>query len=176
MFTPTEPAIADSPACGTESVMVLMAQSVPTATAVPCVASLPAGWSVGGARVQNGTGQFWLDSDQAGGNAVRVALLPPGSCPIDDAREVPTDEVGWRRYERVVQLPPALESIRTYVSAGACVTYHYDFDDDANGSAIVALDAALAFQPRADLVAVVDERSGLSLCGTGAPPCVGGQW
>ena len=55
------------------------------------------------------------------------------------------------------------------------MTYRYDFDDDANGSAIVALDAALAFQPRADLVAEVDERSGLSLCGAGAPPCVGGQ-
>ena len=56
------------------------------------------------------------------------------------------------------------------------MTYRYDFDDDANGSVIVGLDAALSFQPRSVLVADVAERSGLSLCGVGAPPCRGGDW
>ena len=110
MFTPADLPIADDPACGTDEVMILMAQAVPTATAVPCVASLPAGWSVGGVRVGNGAGWFWLDSDRAGANAVRVSIHPAGSCPTDGATEVPSDEVGWRRFEHVTQLPPELRN------------------------------------------------------------------
>ena len=45
MFTPAELPIGDEPTCGTDDVMILMAQAVPTAPAVPCVASLPAGWT-----------------------------------------------------------------------------------------------------------------------------------
>jgi hypothetical protein len=39
---------------------------------------------------------------------------------------------------------------------------------------VLELDAALAFQPRIDLVAEVEERNGLSLCGADAPTCTGG--
>ena len=45
LFTPAELPIDDKPSCGTGNVMILMAQSVPSATAVPCVAALPAGWT-----------------------------------------------------------------------------------------------------------------------------------
>ena len=58
-----------------------------------------------------------------------------------------------RRFERPEQLPPALRNLRTYLSEGACVTYEFAFDGDANASAMVALDGALAFQSRAALVA-----------------------
>ncbi|MET0325544.1 MAG: phosphatase PAP2 family protein, partial [Ilumatobacteraceae bacterium] len=77
MFVPAELPIGEEPSCGTERVMVLMAQSVPTAPAVPCLAALPAGWSVGGVRVTRGDAWFWLNSDQAGGHAVEVRLRPP---------------------------------------------------------------------------------------------------
>ena len=80
MFTPVELPIDDKPSCGTSNVMILMAQSVPTATSVPCVAALPAGWTVGGVRVSRGEGQFWLDSDQAGRHAVEVTLRPESEC------------------------------------------------------------------------------------------------
>ena len=47
-FTPAELPVDREPACGTDDVMILMAQSVPTATAVPCIArSRPAGPSAG---------------------------------------------------------------------------------------------------------------------------------
>ena len=174
LFTPAELPIGDEPSCGTDAVMILMAQAVPTATAVPCVAALPAGWEVGGVRVRRGDGRFWLDSDQAGDHAVEVTLRPPDECTVEGATEVPSDEVGMRRFERPEQLPPGLRAVRTYLSDGACVTYRFEFDGDANASAMVALDAALAFQPRAELVREVERRSGLVLCGAGAPPCTGG--
>ena len=55
------------------------------------------------------------------------------------------------------------------------MTYRYDFDNGANGSVIVGLDAALAFQPRSALVAEVADAVRAVLCGVGAPPCRGGD-
>ncbi|HEY0517847.1 MAG TPA: phosphatase PAP2 family protein [Ilumatobacteraceae bacterium] len=173
MFTPIDLPIDDKPSCGTEKVMILMAQSVPTAPEVPCVASLPAGWSFGSARISRGEGQFWLNSDQAGGHALEVTLRPEDKCSLEGASEVTSDEPGLRRFERPIQLPPDLRAVRMYVTHGECVTYEFQFHGDANASAIVVLDAALGFQHRADLVAVVDRQTGLSLCGAAARPCTG---
>ena len=172
-FTPAELPVDREPACGTDDVMVLMAQSVPTATAIPCISALPTGWTIGGVRVNRGESRFWLDSDQAGAHAVEVTLRPPDACAVDDATEVQTDEPGMRRFEEVEQLPPDLRSTRTYLSDDLCVTYRFELDGDVDGTTTVVLDDALSFQPRAELVAEVEQRSGLSLCGAGAPECTG---
>jgi hypothetical protein len=173
VFTPAELTIVDQPSCGTGKVMILMAQAVPTASAVPCVAALPAGWSVGEVTVRNGTARFWLDSDQAGRHALEVTLRMPSACVTDDATEVVSEEVDLRRFEQPSELPPALRTVRMYVADGECVTYRFTFGGTTNASAIVVLDTALAFQPRDELVSEVERRSGLSLCGVGAPPCTG---
>jgi membrane-associated phospholipid phosphatase len=173
LFTPVELPIADKPTCGTGKVMIVMAQAVPSATAVPCVASLPAGWTVGGVRVSRGEGRFWLDSDQAGEHAVDVTLRAPSACDLTGSHEVASDEPGARRFERPTQLPPGLRSIRMYVVDGGCVIYRFAFDRETTASAIGVLDAGLGFQPRAALVEEIRSRSGLSLCGAGAPPCAG---
>ena len=138
---------------------------------MPCVASLPAGWSSGGVRVRRGDAQFWLDSDLAGDAAVEVRLRPPGDCDLDGAVEVPSDELAWRRFERPERLPPGLAATRMYLSDGACVTYEFDFDGEVGASAMIALDAALGLPARGELVDAVERRSGLILCGAGAPPC-----
>ncbi|MEY2401991.1 MAG: hypothetical protein QOJ08_2102 [Ilumatobacteraceae bacterium] len=173
MFTPVELPISDRPSCGVDKVMILMAQSVPSATAVPCVAALPAGWTFGSARVSRGEGQFWLNSDQAGSHALEVTLRPEDQCSLEGASEVASDEPGLRRYERPIQLPPNLRAVRMYIKDGECVTYEFEFGGNTNASAIVVLDAALGFEPRADLVREVERTSGLSLCGAEAPPCTG---
>ena len=173
LFTPVELPIADEPTCGTGEVMILMAQAVPTATSVPCVAALPAGWKVGGVRVSRGEGRFWLDSDQAGDHAVDVTLRPPSECVLQGSHEVTSDEPGMRRFDQPTQLPPGLRATRMYVTDGGCVTYRFAFEGDTNASAIGVLDGALGFQDREDLVREVSRRSGLSLCGVGAPPCEG---
>ena len=175
MFTPVDIRVDKAPSCGTGDVMILMAQSVPTARQIPCVSSLPAGWSIGGVDVQRGRSRFWLNSDRAGGRAVRVTMRPAGECPTAGATEIASDAVGMRRYERPQQLPPGLRSMRTYVSPGSCVIYDFQFDGDANASLMVLLDTTLDFQPRAALVEQVQRRFGLSLCGVGAPPCPGGR-
>jgi hypothetical protein len=173
LFTPVDLPIDEKPSCGTGKVMIVMAQAVQTATAVPCIAALPAGWTVGGVLARRGIGRFWLDSDQAGRHALDVTLRPQNACTLDGAVEVTSDEPGMRRFEQPAQLPPGLRTVRMYVADGECVTYRFAFGGDTNASAIVVLDAALAFQQRAALVAEVERRSGLALCGAGAPPCKG---
>jgi membrane-associated phospholipid phosphatase/tRNA A-37 threonylcarbamoyl transferase component Bud32 len=170
LFTPAELPIADEPACGTHDVMILMAQAVPSATSVPCVASFPAGWTASEVSVTRGRGQFRLET---AGHRVEVTLRPAEACSVADAEEVPSDEVGLRRFERPRRLPPDTTVTRTYLGPGSCVTYDFEFVDD-DASIVGELDTALSFQPRAPLVAAVDRRTGLSLCGAGAPPCVGG--
>ena len=69
--------LSGSPDCGTSDLMVLIAQSVPSATQLPCVATLPAGWKLDDVHVERGRTTFSLDSDIAGTHAVRVTLTPP---------------------------------------------------------------------------------------------------
>src|SRR5512132_3987076 len=77
---------------------VLMAQSVPSATLIPCIEALPAGWAYGGSDVSNAVARFWLDSDRGGIQAVEVSL--EASCPISGAVDVTnsTSEGGVRVY------------------------------------------------------------------------------
>jgi PAP2 superfamily protein len=165
MLSPTHIPISASPACGTSDVMILMAQSVPTASAVPCIAALPQGWEVDAAEVERGKSSFVLDSDHAGHHAISVTLTRPEECSLAGAQPVPTDEVGARRFERPEQLRPALRSVRYYLLPGACVTYRFAFRAGADPSLVLDGDRAIAFQPRAALAEEVRARSGLRLCG-----------
>jgi hypothetical protein len=175
LLSPSELTVTATPTCGTENVMILMAQAVPTATSLPCIASLPAGWELGGVSVGHDHAAFWLDSDLGGQRAVEASLRPREHCSVADAVEVPSDEVGMRRYEQPERLPPNLLSTRYYLFDGGCVTYRFSLAGDADASLMLAADNALTFQPRATLVDYVNSQTGLRLCGAGAPPCPGGS-
>ena len=174
MFLPAHDLPIDhSPDCGTNSTMVLVAQSVPSATLLPCISLLPAGWDFGGVHVRRGRSTLWLDSEQGGSQAVEVTLEPQHECDISDATGVPTDEPGTRRFERPVSLRPDLVTSRYYTFAGGCVTYRFGFTDEAAPSLLFDADQALAFQPRTELVEAVRENAGVGLCGAGTS-CPGG--
>ena len=179
MFTPAELPLNDpnrpgraqaQPTCGINDVMVLMAQSVPDATSIPCVASFPAGWRTTLVVVERGHSRFRLEASD---HRVEVDLEGAGRCATDGAVAVPSEEPGARRFETPEQLPPDVEATRTYVFDGACVTIEFDLEDTTDASLLVELDAALSFQPRDALVEHVERTTGLSLCGTGAPSCEG---
>ena len=172
LLFPEEVRVANPPNCGTGNTMILMAQAVPSATTVPCISSLPAGWEVGGVQIKQDEGRFWLNSDRGGEHAVDVRLLRPQDCVVADAVAVPSDEAGVRRFEEPEQLPPNLVSTRFYLFEGGCVTYRFSFSGDANLT--FDADNALSFQPRAVLVEEVRERTGLRLCGEGVA-CPGGS-
>jgi len=157
-------AVLKPPECGTDHAMILMAQAVPTAVRLPCIATLPSGWTFGGAEFQTGRARFWLDSDRAGARAVVVTLAP--ACGLTGAQEVPSDEPGARRFEAPTSLHPFRDR-RSYLFRGGCVSY--DLSAPGQSSMVVfAADSALSFIPRSALVTFVERQEDLPLCGAGA--------
>jgi hypothetical protein len=153
---------------------VLMAQSVPSATLIPCIEALPAGWTYGGSDVSNAVARFWLDSDRGGYHAVEVSL--EASCRITGAVDVTnsTSEGGVRVYLDEFDLHP-FSANKYFLFPGGCVAYRYRFGAQAQATLALEADEAVTFGLRTVLVAQVQEELGLTLCGAGAPPCVGGE-
>ena len=58
--------------------------------------------------------------------------------------------------------------LRYYTFPGGCVTYDFRFKPGASPVLAVAVDSALAFQPRSTLVDYIRHTEGLALCGRGA--------
>jgi tRNA A-37 threonylcarbamoyl transferase component Bud32 len=166
--------VSGTPRCGTRDLMILMAQAVPSATSLPCIDSLPAGWQLGGVQIRRRQATFWLDSDRGGTRAVEVSLRSSEACGAVPGVEVPSDEIGTRRFEQPQQLPPNLRSTRFYLFPGGCVTYRFAFEGPATAALMFDADRALATQPRAELVERVRSHEGLRLCGVGAA-CPGGS-
>ncbi len=138
-----------APECRTNSeTLALMAQSVPTAAQVPCIAVLPAGWSFRTIDVRNGRSSFSLDSDRAGDRAVQVTLR--ARCDVSGATEIVSDEPGLARYERVESVVSEYRGVRLYVFPGGCVTYRFEFE--RRGLALVnEVSLALGFLSRAEV-------------------------
>ena len=154
------------PQCGTGHSMILAAQAVPSAALVPCVAALPAGWSVGGADIASGHARFWLDSDQAGGQAVTITLS--ATCDVSSAQEIPSDQPGTRRFERPLSLRPQFADLRFYTFPGGCATYRFKLAAGKSPLLAIPVDSAVAFVPRARLVDYIRSTEDLALCGRGA--------
>jgi hypothetical protein len=166
-FLPSGNASAYPPQCGTGHSMILAAQAVPSAALVPCVAALPSGWSVGGADMATGRARFWLDSDQAGAQAVTITLS--ATCDVSGAQQIPSDQPGTRRFERPLSLGPPYEALRFYTFPGGCATYRFSFARGKSPLLAIPVGSAVAFVPRARLVDHIRNTEGLALCGRGAP-------
>ena len=157
---------AYAPACGTGHSMILSAQAVPSAALLPCIAALPAGWTIGGADIASGKSSFWLDSDRAGPRAVTVTLT--AACDTSGAQQVPSDQPGTRRFERPLSLAPQFSALRFYTFPGGCATYRFSFTPGTSPVLAVTADGALSFVPRPVLVDWVRRTEGQTLCGRGA--------
>lgn len=106
--------------------LVLVAQSVPSATFVPCFEELPGGWSLSQLSIgQNGM-TMKLDSDRAGSNAATFEYRD--SCDVSGVGRLASEQEGVRVHEEIGQLAGGLESRRLYVFDGGCVTVQFDFD------------------------------------------------
>jgi hypothetical protein len=100
--------------------VVLMAQSVPSASYVPCLETMPLGWHLSDMEAHENSARFWLDSDRYGDDALEVQLT--ASCDTSEATEIPSDLPDMRRFERVLQVSPRYVGRRSYVFEGGCVT------------------------------------------------------
>ena len=166
-FFPAENIGSHAPDCRPGHPAILVAQAVPSAALLPCVAALPSGWRVGGADIGSGRARFWLDSDQAGPRAATITLT--AACDTSGARQILSDRPGMRRFERPLSLVPRFSGVRFYTFPGGCVTYQFEFPPGVSPVLAGAVDTAVAFVPRSSLVRYVQQTEGLALCGRGAP-------
>jgi membrane-associated phospholipid phosphatase/tRNA A-37 threonylcarbamoyl transferase component Bud32 len=98
----------------------LLAQSVPAVRQVPCVASLPPGWTLADVVVTRGRSVLTFDHDRAGAGALLVELT--AACDLRGADQIRSDQAGVRRYQRVDRAAPRLTTVHLDVSAGSCLT------------------------------------------------------
>ncbi len=135
----------------------LEAQSVPSASMVPCVRSLLPGWKVADVAVNNGRSVITLDHDRAGKRAVIVRLT--ASCDPTGAAEVAAEELGTRRSVRVE--PRAGEISATWYDQfpGGCVTYRLHSTRDVEGWFAAELPTLLGFATRDELRQALRQRS-----------------
>jgi hypothetical protein len=148
-----------TPTCNVErnpNILVLEAQSVPAADRVPCVALVPAGWSVAAVDVRRGRSRFNLSNDRAGDRALEVRL--EATCNIEGSSQVPSDEPGTRRFERIDSVQAGFSATRFYMFDGGCVTYRFRFEA-ANRALVNEASLALSFLTRQDLRTEVDRVS-----------------
>jgi hypothetical protein len=155
----TAPPLCSHGSDGADKAVILMAQSVPTATWVPCIRSaLPLGWSFHHLDARNRVSRFWLDSDRDGQEAVEVRLEQ--DCDTSGATEVPSDREGMTRLERVDRLSPSYAGERFYRFDGGCLTVVFALDGDNPGEALALSSQVVGVMPRADLAAQVRKESG----------------
>ena len=140
--------------------VVLMAQTVPTASWVPCVntAALPQGWDFYHLDARAGGSRFWLGSALDGVKAVEVRL--DRSCDVSGATEIPSDRELMHRFERVRRVSPTYAGERHYVFRGGCLTEVFRLDGDSPGEALALASQAVGVVSRADLRAQVHRDSG----------------
>jgi tRNA A-37 threonylcarbamoyl transferase component Bud32/membrane-associated phospholipid phosphatase len=160
-----------APTCRAQNVTVLLAQAVPSATAVPCISALPAGLSFSGATVQDGLARFRLDSDLAGRNAVTVTLTR--ACDASSASTVSTDEPGTERLDSNDAASGSGSGVdRFYRFPGGCVSYDFSFPSQHATELSADAEAALGFLARERVVEHVRAQDNLTLCGAGST-CAG---
>ncbi|CAN5787051.1 hypothetical protein BH23ACT1_BH23ACT1_10890 [soil metagenome] len=134
------------PECQTGGRLAILAQAVPTASLVPCVAEMPVGWSFAALDVDSGNARFWLNSDRAGLRALEVELL--ASCDTEGATVVDADEEGIVRHQRLTSLSPDFAGTTYDVFDGGCVVYRYELPSGAHIALHEELHDAVALFPR----------------------------
>jgi hypothetical protein len=138
--------------------VVLMAQSVPSASWVPCLrTALPLGWGFQHLDARDTGARFWLNSDRDGPQAIEVSL--DGSCDTTGATEIPSDREGLRRFERVTLTTPRFEGKRYYVFDGGCITFVFHLTGESRGEPLALATQSIGVISREDLLAQVHDES-----------------
>ncbi len=136
----------------------LMAQSVPSASLVPCVRSLPAGWSVAEVTVNDGRSVIPLSHDRAGTGVLVVRLT--AACDTRGATQVRSDQPQVRRYQRIDRLGPRFEATRFDLFPGGCVSAQAAVPAANRAEVTSQLATILGYSTRPALQQALDQRSG----------------
>jgi tRNA A-37 threonylcarbamoyl transferase component Bud32/membrane-associated phospholipid phosphatase len=136
----------------------LMAQSVPSASLVPCVQLMPVGWTVAEVAVNNGRSVITVDHDRAGEAAV-VVELTAAACDLAGAKEVTSELRQARRYWRVDSNAPVFAATRLYDFSWGCVTARLTVPAASGQQLTTETSSAFGFTTRQELRRALSRRS-----------------
>lgn len=136
------------PGCNAGSGLIA-AQSVPSAQLLPCLEDPPEGWSVATVSISQDGTVVRLDSDRAGEGAATLRF--EDDCDIGVAVSVPSDLPPAERFDDIERLQPGFKASVFYRFEGGCVSWFFDFDDDASATESVALEDTLTLIDRQDV-------------------------
>lgn len=135
-----------APRCSDGGSTLIAAQSVPTATQIPCLDRLPDGWLVASVSINQDRTIVRLDSDRAGDNAATLQL--EADCDVSHAVSAPSELPDADRYDQIDRLEPGFRANRYYVFPGGCVWWSFVFDDGASATESVAIGEVLTLISR----------------------------
>jgi tRNA A-37 threonylcarbamoyl transferase component Bud32/membrane-associated phospholipid phosphatase len=145
LFLPPDAGVAMAE-CEPESQTILIAQSVPTATRVPCVRDLPLGWSSMSTEVTDGRVLMTFGVGSAVSPVVTVVFAErcdPAPGPAVSSQDLPVE--------------------------GGCAAYTSTIP--FGSQRLVGFGSGLGWLDRRTLVDHVRDEEDLTLCGAEAPPC-----
>ena len=137
--------------------VVLMAQSVPTASWVPCLKTMPLGWQFRGLDARSNSASFWLGPTDEPTHAIEVRLTE--SCATDSATQVRSDRAEMTRLQVVSQVTPDSIGRRLYLFDGGCITMAFTLGGKNSSEGLAVGTQAFDAVPRDELREMVWEES-----------------
>ena len=138
-----------APHCAETARLAVVAQSVPRAAYVPCLADLPAGWEVTNFEPSSAGTGLGLLSDRADDREVDIRFRR--HCDVRGASPQPPRAVGGRTYLRVDSITPRYTGRLFDVFPGGCVAYSVDFERGPHIALMEELRRAVNLVPRREL-------------------------
>jgi hypothetical protein len=137
--------------------MVLMAQSVPTASAVPCMRAELDDWFLGDLDSWDGRTRIEFSRliDQ-----VALTIELTRTCDRGGATETATDQPGTRRFDQRIRTGSSYRDRRLYLLPGACAAYQFQLTGTGAEKAADEISRALGFVRRDQLADQVRSYSG----------------
>jgi tRNA A-37 threonylcarbamoyl transferase component Bud32 len=154
--TTQTPLFITSLECTQPEPLWLQAQSVPSASLVPCVQSMPAGWRLTGVNARNGWSRLTLASDLDGSE---VVVRLSATCDTTGATQESSGQTGAQRYERIEPRDSGPVTTWYTVFRGGCVTAQLLPSSDADPAFASEAASALGFTTRHALQQALEARS-----------------
>jgi len=141
-------AVDTTPRCEPTQRLGLLAQAVPSASYVPCIDDLPAGWSFHDLDVDDDGASFELRSDRS---SRPVVVRFAETCPVEDAVPIPAQDPGVQALHDVDAIDPRVRGRLLDVFPGGCVEAAYDLERGPHVALFADLQRVLGLYPRIEL-------------------------
>ena len=149
------------PGCGDPLRLAIIAQSVPSASYVPCIDGLQPGWETAGFDpTQDGT-SFLLNSDRSPGRPATVRLT--AACDFSRASPSPPRAPGALTYTRLDSISPRFAGALYDVFPGGCISYGFDFALGSQIALVEQFEDAIGLYPRQQLRLILKQKLGIEL-------------